>query len=44
MELKRFYERPEAELLVVRFERDFLGESNSDGLERFTIETEEEDF
>lgn len=50
MELRRNYERPEAELLVVRFESGFLYDSplyNPSGNQRLVIETdgsEEVDF
>lgn len=41
---RRFYERPEAELLVVRFEKEFLTESplyNSSGNQSLNIDPDE---
>lgn len=43
MELRRYYERPEAELLVVRFERGFLNESpgfNASGNEKLVFDSD----
>lgn len=45
MELKRFYETPEAELLVIRHEESFLQTTwNSDGNEKPIYDGDEEDF
>ena len=44
MSFRHPYEKPEAELLVVRFEHDFLGGTyNPDGNEKFRS-VNEEDF
>lgn len=43
MESRRYYERPEAELLVVRFEKEFLTNSpemNSSGNQKLFIEND----
>ncbi len=45
MELRRHYETPEAELVVIRFEEHFLdGTYNGDNNEKWRVSDEDEDF
>lgn len=44
MELRRHYETPEAELVVIRFEEHFLGTYNGDNNEKWGVSDEDEYF